>query len=86
MLKQPSWSDDLLEKLFAHVRIHCTKRVIQEIDVPVTVDRPSQADTLLLSTTEGNALRVVQIIMESCTYPVRATSRSHVLHVRKQGS
>lgn len=55
-LQQALWSDDLLEDVLPHVGVHSRERVVQQVVITVTVDRPSQAHTLLLATRQVNTL------------------------------
>ena len=56
VLQQTSGSDDLLEQVLAHVGIHSRERVVEEVDIPVVVHRPRQADPLLLPAREVDSL------------------------------
>ena len=51
------FADTRVEDMFAHMRVHRTERVVQEVNVSRPVHSPSQAHTLLLATTQVDALR-----------------------------
>ena len=43
------WTNHVIEDVFTHVSINCTKWVIQEVDVSVLIDSPGQRHALLLT-------------------------------------
>ena len=51
------WTYDVIKDVLAHVRIDCTKWVIQEVDVSVLIDRPRQRYALLLTARQIDALQ-----------------------------
>jgi hypothetical protein len=50
------WPNDPVEEVFAHMHIHSRERVIQQVDISVLIHGPGQADSLLLTTTQVDAL------------------------------
>ena len=56
IFEHPIGAYDLLEDVFSHVRINSRKWVIQQINVCILVHCPGQRYSLLLSTTQVDAL------------------------------
>ena len=54
----PLRSDDLVKDVFPDLRVYCTERVVQQIDVSLLEDRPGQTHPLLLTTTQVDPLCV----------------------------
>ena len=52
------WTNHLLEDVFADMRVDGGERVVQKVDVGVTVDGTRQTDALLLSSAQINALKM----------------------------
>ena len=57
MFESAVWTNDVIKDVFTHVRIDCTKWVIQEVDVSVLIDRPRQRYALLLTARQIDALQ-----------------------------
>ena len=56
-LHQSLWPDDFIEDVLPHVRVHSTQGIIQEVDVGFLVHSTCYTDTLLLATTQIDALQ-----------------------------
>lgn len=64
-------ANDILKDVFAHMRVHSTQRVIQQVDVCIMIHCPSQAYTLLLPSTQVDTLyhnsnRVLEEGLSAC--------------------
>ena len=57
MLQESFWSHHLVEDVLANMGVHCAQRIVEEEDVVVAVYRPREADPLLLSATQVDALK-----------------------------
>ena len=58
-------TNDTVEQLPSNVSIHCTKRVVQQVDVSALIDRPGQWNTLLLTTRQVDTLENRLAVMTS---------------------
>ena len=47
--------DAVIEDVVGHVRVQRAQRVVQQVDVPVAVQRTGQADSLSLAATQSSA-------------------------------
>lgn len=50
------WPDHLVENPLPHVAVHCTQRVVEQVDVVVLVDCPRQRYPGLLTAREVDSL------------------------------
>ena len=57
MLQKTFGSHHLVEDVLANMGVHCAQRIVEEEDVVVAVYRPREADPLLLSATQVDALK-----------------------------
>ena len=57
LLEYPLWAKNFIEDVFSHMGVNSTERVIQEVDVTVLIHSPCQTHSLLLSSTQVDALR-----------------------------
>ena len=53
----PLWSKDLVKDVFSNMQVYSTERVIQEVDFTVLIHGPCQIHSLLLASTQVEALR-----------------------------
>ena len=58
-LEKTLWTDDLVEDVFADVRVDGAQRVVQNVDVGVLVDGSRQTYTLLLTTAQIDTLMLI---------------------------
>ena len=54
---QSFWPDDFIEDVPTHVRVHSTQGIVKEVDVGLLVHSTCYTDTLLLATTQVDALQ-----------------------------
>ena len=57
ILKHSLWSENIVKDVFSDMGVNSTERVIQEVDVTVLIHSPCQTHSLLLSSTQVDALR-----------------------------
>ena len=55
-----SWSYNFIEDVFSHMRIYSTEGIIQQVDISIEINSTCQADTLFLSSTQVNTLKITQ--------------------------
>ena len=55
-VKTPLGPDNLVKDVLANMRVNSTEWIIQEVDVGIIVDGSRQTDSLLLATTQVDAL------------------------------
>lgn len=56
-LQSPFWADQVVKDVFGHVGVHRGQRIIQQIDISITVQSSSQAHPLSLTTRQIDALQ-----------------------------
>lgn len=56
-LQHSLWTDEVVKDVFGHVGVHGGQRVVQQIDVSVTVQSSGQTHPLSLPTREVDALQ-----------------------------
>jgi hypothetical protein len=61
VLQKTILPNDLVEDVLAYMTIDSRQRVVQEVDVRVTVDCTRQADSLLLATAQIDTLQVQEV-------------------------
>ncbi len=54
--KHSVWTNDLIKDVFPNMRVYGTERVVQEVDIGLLVHCTSQTHSLLLTTTQIDAL------------------------------
>lgn len=59
------WSDDVLEDVFANVRVDRAERVIKQVRLTVAVDGARQTHSLLLSSAQVDTLHKIYVLL-SC--------------------
>ena len=57
ILKHSLWSKDIVKYVFSNMGVYSTERVIQEVDVTVLIHSPCQTHSLLLTSTQVDALK-----------------------------
>ena len=62
ILEHPLWSKDFVKDVLSNMGVDSTERVIQEVDVTVLIHSPCQTHSLLLSSTQVDALREREIL------------------------
>jgi len=59
--KETFRTDDLVKNVFAYVTVYSAKRIVQKVNFHVAVDGAGQTDSLLLTTTQINSLKLIKI-------------------------
>ena len=62
ILEHPLWPKDFVKDVFSDMGVNSTERVIQEVDVTILIHSPCQTHSLLLSSTQVDALREREIL------------------------
>ena len=57
VFEEPLGPDDLIKDVLANLGVDSREGVVQQVDSTVTVDRPGNADTLLLTPRQVDALQ-----------------------------
>ena len=55
LFQRTPWPDDVIKNMPTHMRIHRTQRVIQHIHIRITIHRPRQTHSLLLTARQVNS-------------------------------
>ena len=56
ILEHSLWSKDFVINVLSHMRVNSTERIVQEVDVTVLIHSSCQTHSLLLSSTQVDAL------------------------------
>ena len=56
ILEYPLWSKYFVKDVLSHMRVNSTERIVQEVDVTVLIHSSCQTHSLLLSSTQVDAL------------------------------
>lgn len=66
VLQQSLWADHLFKDVFSYVSVDGRQRVVQQVDGPVTVHGPGQADPLLLTSGQIHTLNTDKQTFKDC--------------------
>ena len=58
VLQHSLWSNDFVKYVLSDMGVNSTERVIQEVDVTVLIHSPGQTHSLLLTSTQVDALSI----------------------------
>ena len=56
-LQRPLWTDEVVKDVFGNMGVHSGQRVVQQVDISVTVQGSGQAHPLSLATGEVDPLQ-----------------------------